>query len=592
MLASRSFSIRLPQSHISPFKLSPNRPNYYNFQQHRYYGKEVRFGEDARQTMLRGVKKIAQAVAVTLGPKGRNVVIAQKFGDPKITKDGVTVAKSIEFSDPTENIGAQLVRSVASKTNDQAGDGTTTASVLTHAIYEEGCEKVAGGLNSMDIWRGINKAVDKCVSELKSLTVKVDSESQIRQVATVSANNDEEIGALIADAMKRVGKDGVITVESGKTLVNEIDVVEGMRFDQGYLSPHFTTDKKLLTCELKDAYILLVDQKITSARAIHPLLDQVLQANKSLLIISSDGVDSDVLNNLVANRLQVGLKVSAVKAPGFGTDRDSTLQDIAVLTGGEVISQDLGAKLEDVKLKQLGQAKSITVTADHTLILGGAGSKETVEERCGLIREKLATEESEYTKGKLQNRLARLVGGVAVIKVGGASEVEVNEKKDRVEDALNATRAAVAEGIVPGGGAALLYASLALNNFEGDNFDQTVGIKIVQRAIQMPLKQIVLNAGVEGAVVVARLIDPPSGKVDKEMGYNAQTGEYVNMYKAGIIDPTKVVRTALVDAASVAGIMVTTQCLVTDEESEQKNPMKGMGGMPGMGGMGGMGGMF
>jgi len=394
----------------------------------RFYGKEVRFGEEARQTMLRGVRKLANAVAITLGPKGRNVVISQKFGEPKITKDGVTVAKNIEFSNPTENIGAQLVRAVASKTNDQAGDGTTTASVLMHAIFEEGCEKVAGGLNPMDIWRGINKGVEKCVAELKKLTVDVESASQIKQVATVSANNDEEIGSLISNAMERVGREGVITVETGKSLENEIEVVEGMKFDQGYLSPVFVTDKKTLTCELKDASILIVDHKLNSARALVPLLEQVITQNKPLLIISADGLESEVLSLLVINRYN-GAKISAVKAPGFGDNRTASLQDIAVLTNAEIVTQDLGMKLEDVKLKNLGFAKNITITADSTLVLGGAGSKEEIEERCQLIRDKITTSDSEYARDKAKDRLAKLSGGVAIVKVGGASEVEVNEKK-------------------------------------------------------------------------------------------------------------------------------------------------------------------
>eukprot|EP01125_Pyxidicula_operculata_P012526 TRINITY_DN4116_c0_g1_i1.p1 TRINITY_DN4116_c0_g1~~TRINITY_DN4116_c0_g1_i1.p1 ORF type:complete len:560 (-),score=207.50 TRINITY_DN4116_c0_g1_i1:136-1815(-) len=537
----------------------------------RFYAKDVRFSEEARKSMLKGVRKIAQAVAVTLGPKGRNVVIAQKYGEPKITKDGVTVAKSIEFKDPHENIGAQLVRSVAGKTNDKAGDGTTTASVLTLAIFEEGCEKVSGGLNAMDIWRGIDKAVKVVVNELNAMKRDVQSSEQIRQVATVSANSDVEIGKLIADAMERVGKEGVITVESGKSLVNEIEVVKGMRFDQGYLSPSFATDKKTQACEMKDALVLIADFKISSARGLFPLLEQIAGSNRPLLIISGDGVESEVLTMLVVNRLN-GLKVCAVKAPGFGDNRAAQLQDIAIMTGGKLVSQDLGGKLEDVKLKDLGSAKNITITQDHTLILGGGGAPEEIQERADQIRQKIASTTSTYEKEKATERLAKLVGGVAQIKVGGASEVEVGEKKDRVEDALNATRAAVEEGIVPGGGSALLYASLALNDLKGDNFDQNVGIQILKKAIQQPAKQIALNAGVEGAIIVSKLLEPASGKINKNMGYNAQSGVFVDMFEAGIIDPTKVVKTALIDAASVSGLLVTTQAIVTEEEEKESGP--------------------
>lgn len=531
----------------------------------RYYSKDVRFGPEARQLMLKGARKIANAIAVTLGPKGRNVVISQ-FSSPKITKDGVTVAKSIEFSNPHENVGAQLVRNVASKTNDQAGDGTTTASILSLAIFEAGCEKIAGGLNAMDIWRGVNKAVDRCVEELKKLSRPV-TEEQIKQVATVSANGDEAIGKLIADAMKRVGKNGVLTCETGKSLVNEIEVVEGMKFDQGYLSPLFVTDTKTLTCELKDAAILVIDHKISSIRSIIPLLEQVVGSNKPLLIIAADGLESEVLTLLAYNKSLQGLKISAVKAPGYGDNRTAMLQDIAIVTGAEVISQDLGMKLEDVKLKHLGSAKNITITQDSTLILGGGGSKEAIQERCDLIKEKIDTSDSEYDRTRASERLAKLSGGVGIIKVGGASELEVNEKKDRVVDALNATRAALAEGIVPGGGSALLYCSQALSELKGDNFDQDVGIKIIQQAIQVPLKTIASNAGIDGAIIAAKLLSEP---INKNFGYNAQTGKFVDMFQEGIIDPTKVVRIALIDAASVAGILTTTNCLITEEPEKEK----------------------
>eukprot|EP01128_Nolandella_sp_AFSM9_P000317 TRINITY_DN10485_c0_g1_i1.p1 TRINITY_DN10485_c0_g1~~TRINITY_DN10485_c0_g1_i1.p1 ORF type:complete len:596 (+),score=212.53 TRINITY_DN10485_c0_g1_i1:58-1788(+) len=558
--------------------------------QARSYGKNVQFGAEARTTILNGAQKLAKAVAVTLGPKGRNVVIANKFGNPKITKDGVTVAKSIEFSNPLENVGAQLVRSVASKTNDQAGDGTTTASVLTVAIYEEGMEKVAGGLNPMDLYRGIQKAVDVVVAELGNLTRAVDDNEQLRQVASVSANSDLEIGTLLADAINRVSKDGAITVEKGKTLETEVEVVEGLKFESGYLSPSFASDRKSQELDMKDALVLIVDHKIPSARAIHPILKQVYDQNKSLFIISSDGVESEVLTTLIINKLN-GLKVCAVKAPDFGENRNAKLQDMAILTGAELISEDFGTKLEDVKIKHLGKAKEIKANPNSTIILGGEGAKEEIEERCDMIREKISSPNTgTYDKEKLQDRLGKLLGGVAVIKVGGASEFEVNEKKDRVDDALNATLAAIEGGIVPGGGTALLYASLALDNLKVDNFDQQVGVEILKKAIRMPVKQIAHNAGIDGAVVVAKLIDGET--VNTSQGFNAQSLQYVDMFESGIIDPVKVVRTGLIDASSVAGLMITTETLVTEEpEPEGAAPAAGMGGgMPGMGGMGGMGG--
>jgi len=553
-----SSPIIISSSYNNSLSLTRRTQNFNSF--NRFYSKDVRFGAEARQLMLKGARKIANAISVTLGPKGRNVVISSN--PPKITKDGVTVAKSIDFSDPHENVGAQLVKNVASKTNDQAGDGTTTASILSLAIFEAGCEKIAGGLNPMEIWRGVKKAVDKCIEELKVVSKPV-SEEQIQQVATVSANGDKAIGQLIADAIKRVGKNGVLTVETGKSLVNEIDVVEGMKFDQGYLSPHFVTEAKTLTCELKDSYVLVIDHKITSIRSILPLLEQVISSNKPLLIIAADGLESEVLNLLTINKTLQGIKICAVKAPGYGDNRTAMLQDIAVVTGAEIISQDLGMKLEDIKVKQLGLGKNISITSDATLILGSGGSREAIQERCEIIKEKINTTDSEYEKTRASERLAKLSGGVGIIKVGGVSEIEVNEKKDRVVDSLNATRAALAEGIVPGGGSALLYCSLALEDFKGDNFDQDVGIKIVQQAIQVPFKTIVSNAGIDGAVIASKLLTEP---INKNNGYNAQTNKFVNMFEEGIIDPTKVVRIALHAAASVAGILTTTNCLITEEK--------------------------
>lgn len=553
----------------------------------RSYGKDVRFGSEARAIILKGAQKLAKAVSVTLGPKGRNVVIAQKYGSPKITKDGVTVAKNIEFSNPLENVGAQLVRSVANKTNDQAGDGTTTATVLTVAIYEEGLEKVAGGLNPMDLYRGINKATETVVAELKKLTQEVNDKEQIRQVATVSANGDTEIGSLIADALDKVGRDGAITVEVGKSLATEIDVVEGLKFNQGFLSPSFATDRKTQTMDMHDGLVLLCDHKITSARSLVPILEQVAHQNRPLFIISSDGLESEVLTTLVINKLQ-GLKVCAVKAPGFGDNREAMLQDMAVLTGAEIVSQDVGVKLEDLKIKHLGTAKDIRCTQDYTIILGGGGSQDEIDERVELIRHKMSTTDSTYEKEKLQERLGKLVGGVAVIKVGGSSDFEVNEKKDRYDDALNATLAAIDEGIVPGGGTALMYASLALDSVTVDNFDQSIGVQIVKKAIRRPIQHIAANAGVDGAVVVNNLLHPAGGKVNTRMGYNAQTNEYVDMLDAGIIDPAKVVRIALVDATSVAGLMVTTETLVTEEPENEKAPTPGMPSSMGGDGYGGM----
>jgi len=547
-------------------------------------GKEIRFGTDARAKILSGVSKLADAVSVTLGPKGRNVILEQSFGAPKITKDGVTVAKHIEFEDRHLNLGAQLVRSVASKTNDQAGDGTTTATILTRAIFEEGCKAVAAGMNPMDLRRGINMAIDRVVKQLESMSKAMTTKEEIQQVATISSNNDQVIGKLIAEAMGKVGNEGVITIQDGKTLDDEIEVVEGMKFDRGYQSHHFVTEKKAQTCVLDDTLVLITDKKINHIHGILPILQTISSQHKPLLIIAAEGCESDVVATLVVNRYR-GLQVCSVKAPGFGDIRSNNLQDIAVLTGGTVISEELNMKLEDVTEEQLGKAKKATISADETIILGGAGDKDAIAERCELIRESINKTTSEYEKEKAQERLAKLSGGVAVIKVGGASEVEVNEKKDRITDALNATRAAVEEGIVPGGGTALLYASRVLKDLKGENFDQNIGIKAVEKAIQMPCRTIVNNAGQEGALVVGELLK----QSDINQGYNALTGEYVDMVKAGIIDPTKVVRTALTDAGSVASLMTTTEAMVTEVPKEEK---EGGGGAPGMGGMGDMGGMF
>lgn len=542
--------------------------------------KEVKFSTEARDKMLRGVNILANAVKVTLGPKGRNVVIDKSFGAPRITKDGVTVAKEIDLEDKFENMGAQMVRTVASKTNDIAGDGTTTSTVLAQAIVNEGAKVVAAGLNPMDLKRGIDLAVAEVVEKLAKSAKKISTSDEVAQVGTISANGEKQIGEDIAEAMQRVGNEGVITVEEAKSLETELDVVEGMQFDRGYLSPYFCTNTEKMVAELEDPYILLFDKKLSNLQAMLPILESVVQSSRPLLIIAED-VEGEALATLVVNRLRGGLKVAAVKAPGFGDRRKAMLEDIAVLTGGQVISEDLGIKLESVTLDMLGTAKKVDITKENTTIVDGAGSNEDIEARVGQIKAQIEETSSDYDREKLQERLAKLAGGVAVIKVGGATEVEVKERKDRVDDALNATRAAVEEGIVAGGGVALLRASASIEA-KGENADQEAGIKIVQRALQAPIRQIVENAGGEGSVVVGKILEESSAT----FGYNAQTGEYGDMIKMGIVDPVKVVRTALQDAASVAGLLVTTEAMVAEIPQE-----KGAAPAPDMGGMGGMGGM-
>lgn len=550
-------------------------------------GKEIRFGVEGRAAMLRGVDLLADAVQVTLGPKGRNAIIAQPYGAPKITKDGVTVAKSIDFEDNFEDMGAQLVKSVASKTNDTAGDGTTTATILARAIYREGCKAVAAGMNPLDVRRGVQQAVNIVVETLEGISKPITSREEVSQVGTISANNDAEIGKLISDAMERVGKEGVITVQDGKTIEDELEVVEGMKFDRGYISPYFITDPKTQVCELENPVILLVEKKISSIQQLIPVLEGVIKAQQSLLIVAED-VESEALATLVVNKLRAGIKVCAVKAPGFGDNRKATMQDLAILTGGTVISEETGMKVETATQEQFGSCKRVKVTKNDTIVLDGAGEKSLIEERCELIRTGIETTKSDYEREKLQERLAKMAGGVAVIKVGGASEVEVNEKKDRVVDALNATRAAVEEGIVPGGGKALLYCSTKLNAVAeaAENMDQRIGVEIIEKALKAPLSTIAMNAGEEGAVVCGELMkeDTPV-----ETGFDAQNGVYTNMYEAGIIDPTKVTRTGIVDAASVAGLLATSEAMIADlpaKEGEQASggmPGGGMGGMPGMG---------
>jgi chaperonin GroEL len=543
--------------------------------------KDVYFSSDARDKMLRGVNILANAVKVTLGPKGRNVVIEKSFGAPRTTKDGVSVAKEIELADRFENLGAQLIREVASKTNDKAGDGTTTATVLAQAIVVEGLKSVASGRNPMDLKRGIDKAVLAVVAEIKATSKKVSDNSEIAQVGTISANGDKEIGDMIAKAMAKVGNEGVITVEEAKSLLTELDVVEGMQFDRGYLSPYFITNPDKMEVSLDDPLILLFEKKLSSLQPLLPVLEAVVQSGRPLLIIAED-VEGEALATLVVNKLRGGLRVAAVKAPGFGDRRKAMLEDIAILTGGQVISEDLGIKLENVALDMLGKAKKVSITKDDTTIVDGVGERETIEARIAQIKRQIEETTSDYDKEKLQERLAKLAGGVAVIRVGGSTEVEVKEKKDRVDDALNATRAAVEEGIVPGGGIALLKASLVLANLKGDNDDQNAGINIIRRALQAPIRQIVENAGVEGSVVVGKVLE----NSDPAFGFNAQTEEYVDMVKAGVIDPAKVVRTALQDAASVSGLLITTEAAIVEAP---KKASAGAGGPPG--GMGGMGDM-
>ena len=543
--------------------------------------KDVKFGRDARERILAGVDILANAVKVTLGPKGRNVVIDKSFGAPRITKDGVTVAKEIELKDKFENMGAQMLREVASKTNDQAGDGTTTATVLAQAIVREGMTSVAAGMNPMDLKRGIDLAVTAVVADLVKRSKPVSGSAEIAQVGIISANGDVEVGSKIAEAMEKVGKEGVITVEEAKGLEFELDVVEGMQFDRGYLSPYFITNPDKMTVELDNPYILIHEKKLSSLQAMLPVLEAVVQSGRPLLIIAED-IEGEALATLVVNKLRGGLKVAAVKAPGFGDRRKAMLQDIAILTQGEMISEDLGIKLESVTLTMLGQAKRISIDKDNTTIVDGAGGADDIKARVEQIRAQIDTTSSDYDKEKLQERLAKLAGGVAVIKVGGASEVEVKERKDRVDDALHATRAAVEEGIVPGGGTALLYATKALAGMKGANDDQTKGIDIVRKAIQAPVKQIAINAGFDGAVVSGNLLRED----DETQGFNAATDVYENLVAAGVIDPTKVVRTALQDAASVAGLLITTEAAIS-ERPDDKPAMPPMGG----GGMGGMGGM-
>ncbi|MFT5742722.1 MAG: chaperonin GroEL [Paracoccaceae bacterium] len=544
--------------------------------------KDVKFGTDARNRMLRGVNILADAVKVTLGPKGRNVVIDKSFGAPRITKDGVTVAKEIELEDKFENMGAQMVKEVASRTNDEAGDGTTTATVLAQAIVREGMKSVAAGMNPMDLKRGIDLATLRVVEAIKAAARPVSDSAEVAQVGTISANGEADIGQQIADAMQKVGNEGVITVEENKGLETETDVVEGMQFDRGYLSPYFVTNADKMTVELEDAVILLHEKKLSSLQPMVPLLEAVIQSGKPLVIISED-VEGEALATLVVNKLRGGLKIAAVKAPGFGDRRKAMLQDIAILTGGQVISEDLGMKLESVTMDMLGTAKRLTITKDTTTIIDGGGSKAEIEARVGQIRGQIEETDSDYDREKLQERVAKLAGGVAVIRVGGMSEIEVKERKDRVDDALNATRAAVQEGIVVGGGVALIQGGKSLDGLKGANSDQDVGIAIVRKALEAPLRQIAENSGVDGSVVAGKIRDSD----DKSFGFNAQTEEYGDMFKFGVIDPAKVVRTALQDAASVAGLLITTEAMVADKPSKD-----GGGGMPDMGGMGGMGGMM
>jgi len=547
-------------------------------------GKIIDHGTKAREAILEGLDILANTVKVTLGPKGRNVAIEQSFGAPRVTKDGVTVAKAIELSNKKRNLGAQLVKSVASKTADVAGDGTTTATVLTQAIAREGNKAVVAGYNPMDIKRGIDMAVSAVLENIKNSSKKISSQSEIAQVGTISANGDKEIGDKIAEAMEKVGKEGVITVEEAKSFSFEVDVVEGMMFDRGYLSPYFVTNGEKMITELENPFILIFEKKLTALQPMLPLLESVVQSGRPLLIIAED-VEGEALATLVVNKLRGGLKVAAVKAPGFGDRRKAMLEDIAILTNGQLVSEDIGIKLENVDKTMLGQAKRIVITKDNTTIIDGLGDKKDIEARCAQLRHQIEETTSDYDKEKLNERLAKLAGGVAVLKVGGATEVEVKERKDRVHDALAATRAAVEEGIVAGGGVTLFYAARALEGIKCLNDDQQAGVNIVKRALQAPARQIVENAGIDGAIVVGKL----SESKDVGYGFNAQTMEYTDMFKAGIIDPTKVVRTALQDAASVASLIITTEAIITDEPADKNDAPAGRGGMPG--GMGPMGGM-
>ena len=545
--------------------------------------KDVRFYEEAREDMMKGVDVIANAVKVTLGPKGRNVVIEKSFGAPRTTKDGVSVAKEIELKNKRQNIGAQLIREVASKANDQAGDGTTTATVLAQAIVREGMKAVSAGRNPMDLKRGVDAAVTAVVEDLKKRAKDVKTNEEIKQVGTISANGDTEIGEMLAEAMEKVGNEGVITVEEAKSLHNELEVVEGMQFDRGYLSPYFITNADKMTCELENPYILFHDSKLSNLQAMLPILEAVVQSGRPLLIVAED-VEGEALATLVVNKLRGGLKVAAVKAPGFGDRRKAMIEDMAILTKGQVVSEELGVKLENVSIDMLGTAKKVQITKDETTIIDGAGDKDDIDARVAQIRSQIEATSSDYDKEKLQERLAKLAGGVAVLRIGGATEVEVKERKDRVDDAMHATRAAVEEGVIAGGGTALLYAANALDGMKLENDDQQVGVEIIHRALQAPIRQIAENAGGEGSIVVGKLLE----QKDSNHGFDAQNDNYVDMIKEGIIDPVKVVRIALQDAASVAGLMITTEAVVTESEEEGK---AAGGGMPDMGGMGGMGGM-
>jgi chaperonin GroEL len=542
--------------------------------------KDVRFSGDARDRMLRGVETLANAVKVTLGPKGRNVVIDKSFGAPRITKDGVTVAKEIELEDKFENMGAQMVREVAQKTNDNAGDGTTTATVLAAAIVKEGAKSVAAGMNPMDLKRGIDIAVAAVIKDIEKRAKKVGSSAEVAQVGTISANGDKQIGKMIADAMQKVGNEGVITVEEAKSLDTDVEIVEGMQFDRGYISPYFITNAEKMIAELEDAYILLHEKKLSGLQAMLPVLEAVVQSGKPLIIIAED-VEGEAIATLVVNKLRGGLKVAAVKAPGFGDRRKAMLEDIAILTGGQLISEDLGIKLENVTLQMLGRAKKVVIEKEKTTIVDGAGKKKDIEARVGQIKAQIEETTSDYDREKLQERLAKLAGGVAVIKVGGATEIEVKEKKDRVDDALNATRAAVEEGIVPGGGTALLRAKKAVGKLTNDNADVQAGINIVLKAIEAPIRQIAENAGVEGSIVVGKIMESKS----ETFGFDAQHEEYVDLIEKGIVDPAKVVRRALQDAGSVAGLLVTTEAMVAEIPKEAAAPAMPGGGMGGMGGM-------
>lgn len=544
--------------------------------------KDIEFGTDARAKMLKGVETLAKTVKVTLGPKGRNVILDKSYGAPKITKDGVSVANEVELSDKFENMGAQLVKEVAQKTADKAGDGTTTATVLAEAIIKEGCKAVAAGMNPMDLKRGIDMAVEAVVADIKSRSVAIKTSEEIAQVGTISANGDRSIGEYLARAMEKVGNEGVITVEDAKGLETELDVVEGMQFDRGYLSPYFITNAEKMVCEYENPFVLLYDQKVSNLQPLIPVLESIVQSGRALVIIAED-IEGEALATLVVNRIRGGLKVCAVKAPGFGDRRKAMLEDIAILTGGQVISEELGMKLENVTLDMLGSAKRVEITKDETTIIDGDGEKDLIEARAAQIRKQIEETSSDYDREKLQERLAKLSGGVAVLRVGGASEVEVKEKKDRIDDALNATRAAVKEGVVAGGGVALLYSAKVLDSLKPENQDQKVGIDIIRKATQAPIRQIAENAGVDGAVVAGKLLE----STDTNFGYNAQSGEYTDMVKAGIIDPTKVVRTALQDAASVGGLLITTEAMVT-EAPQKECSCGGAGagagaGMPGMG---------